>query len=124
MAAGHAMLSYLDQYPEVYDELQQNTDRIVAGYRDNMKKLGLNYTINQQGSMFSLFFTEQEVYDFQSAATSDTELFGRYFREMLEQGVYLAPSQYEALFVSKAITDELADKIIEANYHALRKIHA
>lgn len=123
MAAGHAMLRYLHEQPEVYETIDQVTARIVNGIKDNLQKLGLSYTVNQQGSMFSLFFTDQEVYDFASASTSDTELFGKYFRSMLEKGVYLAPSQYEALFVSQAITEDIADKIIQANFYALKEIH-
>ncbi|MFP4091874.1 MAG: glutamate-1-semialdehyde 2,1-aminomutase [Cyclobacteriaceae bacterium] len=123
MAAGHAMLSYLNQHHDIYAQLEKTTSRIVEGIRQNLQQLDLNYTLTQQGSMFCLFFTDQEVHDFKSASTSDTQLFGRYFRAMLEQGIYLAPSQYEALFVSQAITDELADRIVEANYHALKEIH-
>ena len=65
----------------------------------------------------------QKVTNFESAKSSKMELFGKYFREMLNQGVYLAPSQYESLFLSKSITVELADRIIEANRAALKKIH-
>jgi len=123
MAAGLAMLSHLNSHPEVYEDLERITSKIVEGYRDNLNRLGLNYTLTHIGSMYCLFFTEQEVYDFDTASTSDTERFGKYFRSMLNQGIYLAPSQYEALFVSHAITDELADKIIAANYNALKEIH-
>lgn len=124
MAAGYAMLSHLHEHPEVYEQINHAAGRIVSGFRDNLNKLGLNYTINHEGSMFSLFFTEQPVHDFASASTSDTDLFGKYFRSMLEKGIYLAPSQYEALFISQSITDEIADKIINANFHALQEIHA
>ena len=72
--------------------------------------------------MISIFFTDQQVIDFDSAKSTDTALFGRYFREMLNRGVYLAPSQYESLFISTAITDELADQIIAANRGALEAI--
>jgi len=72
--------------------------------------------------MFTLFFTDQTVKDFETAKTSDTTLFGKYFRAMLEAGVYLAPSQYESLFISTAITEELAEEIIKANYKALKAV--
>jgi len=123
MAAGHAMLKHLNDHPDIYDGLQRTTTRIVEGIRQNLQELGLNYTLTQQGSMFCLFFTSQEVTDFDSASTSDTVLFGKYFRSMLERGIYMAPSQYEALFVSQAITDEIADRIIRANYESLKEIH-
>lgn len=122
MAAGWAMLNYLNTHADLYAQLEKTTASIVQGMRSNMEKLGLSYTINQVGSMFSIFFTEEPVTDFKSASTSDTALFGRYFRKMLEKGIYLAPSQYEALFVSQAITSELVEKIVQANYEALQEI--
>ncbi|SFH12772.1 glutamate-1-semialdehyde 2,1-aminomutase [Pontibacter chinhatensis] len=121
MAAGMAMLTYLKEHPEVYTQLEQVTGKMVAGMQQNMQKLGVNYTINRVGSMFSIFFTDEPVYDFESAKTSDTALFGRYFNGMLQRGVYLAPSQYEALFVSTAITDELAEQYVKANFEALQE---
>lgn len=123
MAAGFAMLNYLNENPAIYQDLDKVTAKLVEGYRQNLEKLGLNYTLTHLGSMFSLFFTDQEVFDLDSASTSNTELFGKYFRSMLNQGIYLAPSQFEALFVSHAITDKIADRIILANYHALKEIH-
>ena len=69
-----------------------------------------------------MFFTDQKVINFETAKTSNLKMFGDYFRNMLEEGVYLAPSQYESLFISSAITDELADQIIEANYKSLSSI--
>ncbi|QHL86111.1 glutamate-1-semialdehyde 2,1-aminomutase [Nibribacter ruber] len=124
MSAGMAALTYLNEHPEVYRHLQTITDKLVNGTKQNMQQLGLNYTINQVGSMFSLFFTEQPVTDFDSAKTSDLGRFGKYFHEMLQRGIYLAPSQYETLFVSTAITDDLADQYLKANLEALQLIHA
>ncbi|MFB9862550.1 glutamate-1-semialdehyde 2,1-aminomutase [Rufibacter immobilis] len=124
MSAGMAALTYLNEHPEVYTQLQHITDKLVNGTKQNMQQLGLNYTINQVGSMYSLFFTEQPVTDFASAKTSDLQLFGKYFHEMLQRGIYLAPSQFETLFVSAAITDELADQYLAANLQALKAIQA
>lgn len=122
MSAGLAMLNYLNDHEAVYHQLEQTTAKIAKGFQDNLDKLGLNYTINQLGSMVSLFFTDQKVNNFETAKTSDTALFGRYFRGMLEQGIYLPPSQFETLFISTAIDDEIADKIIKANYEVLKSI--
>lgn len=122
MAAGLAMLNYLNVHNEVYTQLGDITGYLVNGIKNNLNKLGINYTINQIGSMFTLFFTDKEVNDFESAKLSDREMFGKYFRAMLERGVYLAPSQFEALFVSQAITRELADEVINTNYDALKSI--
>lgn len=119
MAAGYAMLSFLNEHDEVYTQLEATTSRIADGFRQNLKKLNLDYTINHLGSMISLFFTNHRVTDFKTAKTSDTALFGKYFRGMLERGVYLAPSQFETLFISTAIDDKIADDIIKANYEAL-----
>jgi glutamate-1-semialdehyde 2,1-aminomutase len=122
MAAGLAMLTYINEHQEVYDKIRRTTSRIVEGIKKNLKELGLNYTINQAGSMFTLFFTDQEVYDFETAKKSDTTKFGIFFRTMLDEGVYLAPSQYEAMFVSTAIEDKEIDKIILASYKALQAV--
>jgi glutamate-1-semialdehyde 2,1-aminomutase len=72
--------------------------------------------------MFTLFFTDEKVTDFDSAKTSDTKLFSAYFNQMLESGIYLPPSQFEACFVSAAHTKLDFDKTIKANYRALRNI--
>jgi len=122
MAAGLAMLNYLNKHDEVYAYLHNISDKLVAGMRDNMQTLGMDYTINQEGSMFSLFFTRKPVVDFESAKTSNLALFGRYFNSMLQRGIYLAPSQFESLFLSTAITDDLADKYLEANLASLRDL--
>lgn len=122
MAAGYAMLSYLKDHPETYTQLETISNKIVDGIRENLKKLNLDYTINHFGSMFSLFFTNSHVNNFEEAKRSDTALFGRYFRAMLEEGVYLAPSQFETLFVSSALSDEDIDHIVQANYASLKKV--
>lgn len=119
MAAGLTMLTELNDNPKIYSDLERITLKLVNGYKQSLEELGLSYTMNQVGSMYSLFFTDKEVTDFELAKTCDTKLFGNYFNEMLERGVYLAPSQFETLFVSSAITDDLADEIIAANHSAL-----
>jgi glutamate-1-semialdehyde 2,1-aminomutase len=119
MAAGLAMLTTLHEDSSIYTQLEQSTKNLVNGYQQSLKKLGLNYTINQIGSMYSLFFSDQQVIDFESAKSTDTALFGRYFKKMLELGVYLAPSQFESLFVSTAIGKEQQQLIIQANEEAL-----
>ncbi|WP_373522969.1 glutamate-1-semialdehyde 2,1-aminomutase [Aquiflexum sp.] len=122
MAAGLTMLRYLDENPEVYTQLNEIGGKIANGIKTSVEKLGLNFTINHLGSMYSLFFTEQEVYDFESAKHSDTVLFGKYFQAMLKRGIYLAPSQFESLFLSTALTDELIKKILQANEESLKEI--
>lgn len=114
MAAGYAQLSQLNDNPKIYSQLEETTQAIVAGYRKALNKKKLKYTINQIGSMFSLFFTEQQVVDFETAKSCDLELFGQYFRFMLEKGVYLAPSQFESLFISLEIGKEEVSSITRA----------
>ncbi|MEL6533993.1 MAG: glutamate-1-semialdehyde 2,1-aminomutase [Bacteroidota bacterium] len=124
MAAGLAMLKHLRSHPEVYEYLQSITYRMVSGIKQILEELNLGYTMNHIGSMYSLFFTDKQVVDFATAQTTDTEKFGQYFRGMLEAGVYLAPSQYESLFVSAALTEAQADHVIEANRQVLTALHS
>lgn len=114
MAAGFAQLTYLNDHPEVYDHIESTTKKIKTGYEKLLKKYKLNYTINQIGSMISLFFSDQQVRDFETAKTCDTEMFGKYFRHMLSEGIYLAPSQFESLFISNSIGDAEVDRIVSA----------
>ena len=122
MAAGYAMLSHLNSHPEVYSFIEGQTKKIAEGTRSNLKKLGLNFSTNEIGSMHSLFFTDLKVTDFEKAKKTDTAMFGRYFNEMLEAGIYLPPSQFETLFISNCITDTEVDKFLEASYASLKKI--
>ncbi|OIN59608.1 glutamate-1-semialdehyde 2,1-aminomutase [Arsenicibacter rosenii] len=121
MSAGLAMLRHLNEHPEVYTRLEETGSKLAAGFKNGLDKVGLPYTINQIGSMFTMFMTDQPVTDFASAKTCDLPLFGRYFQAMLKRGVYLAPSQFESLFISTALTDELIDEVISANEDALRE---
>lgn len=122
MAAGLAMLRHLDSHPEVFLQLNAIGDSLVTGFRSVLDELGLNFTINQLGSMYTLFFTDQEVYDFETAKKSDTALFGRYFQAMLSRGIYLAPSQYESLFLSTALTEDLVGKIVTAHGESIIEV--
>lgn len=122
MAAGLVMLKLLKAHPEIYGQLAQTTTKLVNDMRDEIRKAGFNFTINQVGSMFTLFFTATHVTDFGTAKTSDTALFAKYFQAMLQQGIYLAPSQYEAMFVSTAVDGNVADKILTAHRQALKAL--
>jgi glutamate-1-semialdehyde 2,1-aminomutase len=122
MNAGYAALTYIRNHPEVYDILENKSAYLEAGIKNNFKSVGKNYQFNRVGSMMTLFFTESPVTDYNSAIKSDTKLFGKYFHEMLNRGIYLPPAQYEALFVSTAHTKEDLDKTIAANLEALKAI--
>lgn len=122
MAAGLAMLNYLNEHAEVYSRLEEAGTKLATGFKNSMEKLGLNYTLNQIGSMYTLFFTEQPVTDFPSAKSSDLILFGKYFHAMLNRGIYMGPSQFESMFLSTALTDGHIDTIINANEESLKEI--
>jgi glutamate-1-semialdehyde 2,1-aminomutase len=123
-AAGMAQLRYLHEHPEVYQQLEATSTRLADGTRQIAKELGLNYTVNQVGSMFSLFFTAEPVNNLEDAKKADLPAFGRYFHAMLQRGIYLAPSQFEALFISTAITDELVEKYLTACRESLLEAHS
>jgi glutamate-1-semialdehyde 2,1-aminomutase len=122
MAAGLTMLNHLDSNPSVYEELNHIGTKLSEGIKNINQELGLDYTVNKIGSMYSFFFTDQPVFDFNSAKTADTTLFGKYFQAMLKRGVYLAPSQFESLFLSTALKDELIDKILVAHKEAMVEV--
>lgn len=122
MAAGLAMLRYLKNNPSVYQQLDHQTTKLTKEIKKQYETEGLRYTINQVGSMFTLFFTDKPVVDFDSAKTSDTKRFASYFQSMLQQGIYLAPSQFEAMFISTAINDPIIDQILQASKKALKNV--
>jgi glutamate-1-semialdehyde 2,1-aminomutase len=122
MAAGLAMLQYLQAHPKTYEYLDEITSFIISGIRNILQAKGLPYSINHVGSMFTLFFTAEKVVDFSTARTSDTILFGKYFQAMLRRGIYLAPSQFEAMFISAAVNDQVAERIINASNASLEEI--
>ncbi|HKJ81968.1 MAG TPA: glutamate-1-semialdehyde 2,1-aminomutase [Ignavibacteriaceae bacterium] len=122
MSAGYAALSHINENKELYEKLEKSSKYLEDGIKENIKKLNKNFTINRVGSMMSLFFTDKKVIDFKSAVTSDTNLFGKYFQTMLSQGIYLAPSQFESLFISTVHSKEDLDKTIEANMKSLSKL--
>ncbi|KAB2908610.1 MAG: glutamate-1-semialdehyde 2,1-aminomutase [Ignavibacteriales bacterium] len=119
MAAGYAALSHIKENPGIYQELEDKADALEAGFRENHAKLGKSYRINRIGSMISLFFTEQPVYDFDTAVKSDTTLFGKFFHGMLERGIYLPPAQFESWFLSTALTNTDIEKTIKAHFEVL-----
>lgn len=123
MAAGLATLKIL-QRPGTYEELERKTNKLAQGLELAAKELDFPVWINSIGAMFSAFFTDRQVKDYQSACTSDTGLFAKYFRGMLERGVYLAPSQFEAVFLSIAHTDEDLDFTLQQAKSVLKSIRS
>ena len=120
MAAGLTQLKYLYEHQEIYKDLEEKGKRLYGGMEKILAEKNLPYHINHVSSLGSLFFTEQEVVDYTSAKSSDTKAFSEYFKGMLAQGIHMAPSQFEAMFLSVAHTDEIIDQTLEAvrNYFA------
>ncbi|HYF91696.1 MAG TPA: glutamate-1-semialdehyde 2,1-aminomutase [Symbiobacteriaceae bacterium] len=118
MTCGLKTLEILGR-PGTYERLTGLTERLVKGLNANMEKLGLPYRGKSIGSMFGLFFTDREVTDYDTALTSDTKLYARYFHAMLRRGIYLAPSQFEAGFMSLAHTEADIDATVAAAYESM-----
>ena len=114
MAAGLATMRELSTHPELYMHAETMTKRLIAGLQDAAKDAGLPLATNQVGSMGCIFFTEGPVECFADVQKSDLELFRRYFLGMLDEGIYLAPSQFEAIFVSAAHSEADIDRTVEA----------
>jgi glutamate-1-semialdehyde 2,1-aminomutase len=112
VAAGLAMLRHLEAHPEAYDQLEARAARLCA-----TPPAGV--TVNRVGAMFTFFFTDGPVTDWESAKRCDTAKFGRFFQAMLERGIYLAPSQFEAAFLSAAHTEEDIERTIAAAREAV-----
>jgi glutamate-1-semialdehyde 2,1-aminomutase len=120
MTAGYETLRQLT--PESYEEFIRKADLLEAGLRKAAEKYDIPHTINRAGSMIGIFFTNEEVKSFESAKTSDLELFATYYREMANEGVFLPPSQFEGIFLSTAHTDDDIERTIMAAEKAFQKI--
>lgn len=114
MAAGFALLSELQEKPVHYDQLEEKTTYLYNGLQKVFDEWEVPVHINRVGSMISVFFTEQEVIDFQTANTTDQELFKAFFHEMLQRGIYLPPSPFESWFLANSLTQDMIDKTISA----------
>ncbi|MCW8806473.1 MAG: glutamate-1-semialdehyde 2,1-aminomutase, partial [Ignavibacteriaceae bacterium] len=122
MAAGYSALKHIKENPGIYKELEEKSTYLEKGFKENLKFVEKNYAMNRVGSMICMFFTENPVEDFKSAVSSNTNLYSKYFHEMLKRGIYLAPAQFEALFVSTAHSKEDLDKTIKAQQKSLQAI--
>jgi glutamate-1-semialdehyde 2,1-aminomutase len=118
MAAGLATLRHLREHPEIYHQLENQSATLTEGVIAKAKEHGVPLSANRVGSMLTWFFQPGPVYDWDTAAKSDTQVFGGFHRAMLDRGIYLPPSQFEALFVSAAHTDGDIARTIEAAGHA------
>lgn len=122
MTAGITTLTILSKTPELYETLAQKTKTLCAGIRAQGEKFGFELQYHQLGAMFGMFFTDKPVYDYESAKNSNIGAFNTFFHAMLEQGVYLAPSQFEAGFMSAAHSDEDIAATVATSAYAFSKV--
>ncbi len=117
MAAGIKTLSILSERPEIYENINRMGKRLADGIKQITKN-----AVNHTGSLLSVFFTENEVYDCKTAQTSDLNKYAKFFNKMLDNGIYMAPAQFEAMFVSNAHTDDDIDYTLEVIEKVLKEI--
>lgn len=122
MTAGLTTLKILAAMPDAYDKLTRKIAVLSAGIRAQAEKFGLTLQYHQIGSMFGIFFSDEPVYDYDSARHADTRAFGVFFHAMLEQGIYLAPSQFETSFMSTVHSDADIAATIAASAKAFAKV--
>lgn len=124
MTAGIVTLNILRETPDVYADLTAKVARLTDGFREQAEKFDFSLQYHSLGSMFGMFFSQQPVYDYDSAKQSDVGAFNTFFHAMLEQGVYLAPSQFEAAFMSTVHSDDDIAATVAASAYAFGKVRA
>lgn len=120
MTAGYETLSRLNK--DSYEYFRKLGDQLEEGFRAAATKYNIPHTVNRAGSMIGFFFTNEDVIDFDSAKSSDLELFAEYFKLMAEEGIFLPPSQFEGLFISTAHTEEQIAKTVQAFQNVFEKL--
>ncbi|RFA32024.1 glutamate-1-semialdehyde-2,1-aminomutase [Virgibacillus dokdonensis] len=121
MSAGYKTLQLLEKI-EIYDELERKAARLEEGFKQNAEMTNVALKINRVGSMLSAFFTEQDVVDYETAKSSDMQVFKKYYMSMLDLGILTAPTPYEVMFLSAAHSDEDIEETIKAHYQALSNV--
>ncbi|KZB92800.1 glutamate-1-semialdehyde aminotransferase [Bacillus sp. VT 712] len=122
MTAGYETLTQLT--PQSYDEFSRKADRLEEGLKAAAAKYEVPHTINRAGSMIGLFFTNEDVINYETAKTSNLEYFSKYYREMANEGVFLPPSQFEGMFLSTSHTDADIEFTIQATEKAFAKLRS
>jgi glutamate-1-semialdehyde 2,1-aminomutase len=116
VAAGLAQLTHCT--PDVYAHVDEAVQRLTMEVAKTLDSVGVPYRLNCAGNLFSVFFTETDVVDFASASTTSTTRYAAFFHAMLERGIYLPPSAYEAWFLSASHDDTAIDRVLDALPHA------
>jgi len=114
MAAGLAQLRFLYESPQIYTQMADTAARLFDGMEKVLEQYEMPYTMNRVGSLGCLYFTREHVINYETAKHSDTEAFARYFRYMIDHGIHLGPSQFEAMFISASHTEETTEETLEA----------
>lgn len=117
MAAGYAQLTILKENPDFYDKLNKTASQLFEGMKKLIKEKNIDATLNYIGSLGCMFFTKETVIDYTTAKMADTKAFGDYFKYIINHGIYMVPSQFEAMFVSGAITDKEVDETLHVIEH-------
>ena len=113
MAAGLTQLKILNENPDIYAHMADLGEKLFGGMKQLLKDYGRKYPVNHTASLGCVYFTEKDVYNYEMAKTSDTDAFADYFRFMLEHGIHLAPSQFEAIFLNHAHTDATVQETLD-----------
>ncbi len=113
MTAGLVTLRYLRDNPSVYTELERRGDKLQKGIEKAIEDFKIDATVSRVGSMMTLFFSKNKVMNYEDAKKCDTKIFVKYFKAMLNSGIYLPPAQFETFFISNSHSDEDIDKTIE-----------
>ena len=121
MSAGLSVLNRLDE--KLFDKLELISKKIHEGFLQNINETGTNAIINRAGSMMTMFFTKnKKVENYNDAITCDLKKYAKYFKSMLDQGIYLPPSQFECMFISSVYSENDIKKIIQSNKKSLVSI--
>lgn len=122
VTAGLMTLKEIQSIPDFYEKLEEKTKKLLTGWKNAADKAGVPVQIHQSGSMFGIFFNENPVENYDDSAASSWEQFKTWFLSMLEQGIYLAPSPFETLFMSYAHSEEDIERTIQAAEKAMKKV--
>ncbi len=123
MHLGAKSLNMLKENPQIYDELEEKAIYIEEGFKRNIEKTGAKAKIVRFKGMLTLFFGEGEFKNYDDVMKCDTNMYGKYFKKMLERGIMLPPAQFECIFLSAAHSEEDLEKLVKANLEALTEIN-
>lgn len=121
MSAGKATLQLL-QRKDFYKELNEKSESVATRLQELVDRIGIDVQLNRVGSVMTSFFTKNPVEDFATATKADTARYGQHFRQMLSQGIYLAPSQFEVAFISAAHTENDLEKLVKMTEWSFKKL--